>query len=647
MFDSNEEPVLSSSKNVAVQPETPPAPIPHKQGFRKKMLSTLFNRKAGDFLIGAGISAGVSTGTKLGAAALIGLSGAPVVVTAIGAAVVAGAATGAVRHAWNWHKDHRGMENAPSFWSAESGKKAFKSMLMSSVFAGAGGATFSTLNHFYGDEIGVFVSKSANWLGLPAPETMMERARDALANTRVLHAFTAVTDVVTAATAKVASAIEVVQIPKTETVSDKIKGFFSNLWWGAKILVGIEQPLSNTPPVVPISVPSLPPVMPMAAPPALPATISMPVMATPLPILEAASAFDPPPVISPPPELVVPPAAPVASIPTILPQTDAFLLDTPGSFDPAAAAVAAPVSTEGMISPEAQPAQEALGRPAPRPSLEAESLVPSAAEDASLSLTPAEPTVESTSFKIDPGSMGFAAFDNADLTSYTIDPKSTAALLAEGVDTSLGFSGPIVPDTNSLIDLTRGGDIVHFYTPTDDALRASFESSLDGATVHESTRALMDIAFTPADNPEAAAEKAQAMKDLAVRAIHGQSGVPKNPELGLTLLQSAAASDNLQAKVDLAYIAYHGLYGVQANPSQALAHMNALGERSEVARNFVSEWTHGSRPAAVEKVSGTGGSLNCVWQVNNNGHLAGGTCRGPGVQSFRVGDTVLVPVLKL
>lgn len=662
MFDTLREPAFSQPDKTPAPPESAAAPAAQTQGFRRKMLSKIFSRSAGDFLIGAGMSAGVSTGTKLGAAALIGLTGAPVIVTAIGAAVVAGAATGAVRHAWNWHKDHRGVENAPSFWSSESGKKAFKSMLMSSVFAGAGGATFATLNHFYGDEIGAFVSKSANWLGLPSPEAMMTRAHDALAGTRIFHAATAVADVVTAATKRVASAFEVVQLPKAGTFLEKTKGFFGNLLWGAKVLLGIEPPLSNTPPAIFAAPSPLPAVTVAASAPALPAAVSVPALATTLPDLAAAPSLDLPPAVSPPPAPLAPsaPAAPILPIATA--QQDALVLDLPGYFDapvadvpaaPAAENIVRPVPrpTEEIIRPQPRPVQEAILRPQPRPVAELAPLprpVDAAPSFTAATQTPPVAAPDAASFKINPDGIGFAARDAIGLTSYTIDPQSTASLLAKGADTALGFSGPIVPDTDSLIDLTRGGDITHFYAPSDDVLRGRLESALDGKTVRASTRALMDVAFAPADNAEAAAEKAQAMKDLAVRALNGQGGVPQNPELGLALLQSAAASENMQAKVDLAYIAYHGLHGVEANPSQALEHMNALAGHSKAARDFASEWTHGSRAHNVAHASGaSGGSLNCIWKVNDAGHLAGGTCRGPGVNSFKVGDTVLVPVLKI
>lgn len=608
MLDATDEFVRDNNPNDSVA--EPQADKSKPLSFRRKFLSTVFNRSTGDFLIGAGMSAAVSTGTKLGVAALIGMSGAPVIVTAVGAAVIAGAATGAVRHAWTWHKDHRGMDNAPSFFSAESRKKAYKSMLMSSVFAGAGGTLFSTLNHFYGDEIGAFVSKSAGWLGLPSPDVIMDRTREAVAETRLFKA-------AVSAGQHLTSSMEVMQIPSAGTVVEKAKGFFSNLWWGAKIMAGVEAPLSNTPPVVFDAPPSLSPVAATTVAPTLPSTFAPPAVATAIPDI----AQPPMPDLSPVLEQVhVPSAVPAMdSVPATSTQTGPM-----------------PRPVQGL-TPMARPSPE-IG-PMPRPV----SPVVNA---------PAPTVTETPSFKLNPDGAA-VSFDHAAGTSaFSIDPQAAASsqadILTRGADAALGFSGPIIPNTNSLIDLTMAPGVTHIYMPSEDVLQERLQNAMDGKAIRASTKALMDTAFGPAGNAEQAADKAQAMKDLAFRALNGQGGIPKNSDLGLALMQSAAAADNMQAKVDLAYIAYHGLHGVQANPSQALAQMNVLGEHSKAARDFAAEWTHGSRAIAKTAVGvSAGGSLECAWQVDKTGHLAGGVCRGAGVKHFNVGDTVLVPVLKI
>lgn len=477
--------------------------------WRRKFLSTVFSRRAAtDIVVGMGFSTIGSMAAKAGTVVALGTVGAPVMGTAIIAAVAGGIVSGAMRHTYEWSKEKR--ENpgaAPAFFS----KKALKTILLSSVFSGTGGALFAGLDHFYGDEIRNVASKAIEHV-TPAFKTVLEAATGSMSE-RV--------DAVAKVVEHVESSLEVIQGPYTGTLSAKAAAIASDISWAAQIFVGAEPHLLDTPPYAEtyftapdaaVSPGPAAPIAPVAALGVADLSAAPSPLAVPAP-LDLSTIVPPPPVMHALPSLT-------QTLNAQLGAKSVFLPDLSGYFDAPAAAAPAP-------APAAIPAP-----------------VPAAA--------------------------------------FAIDPALAAPA---------GVNVPVTTGSTDLISLTLDPGQTMLALPSDDDLRSSLQGVLEGRTIRPSTQALMDLAFGTADTAEAAAQKAQAMKDLAYFTLNGFGGVPQNDEVGLALMQSAAAAGNTQAKVDLAYTAYHGVFGAAANPAAALEHMQTLATEDARAQRFVYAWT--------------------------------------------------------
>lgn len=511
--------------------------------WRQKYLSGVFNRHAlKDAAIGAALSMGASTVAKMGFIAAVGTTGAPVIAMAMATAAVGGVASGTARHITAWRKERReNPDLAPAFFSGENGKKALKTILLSTVFAGTGGAIFTALDQYF--DFSGMASKAASWA---KEQITTENIASSLNGIHELYAGTLSerTDIVATVSEKansfiagisehIESSLEVIQGPYTGTPYEKARAIFSDINWAKNIFTFQEPALLDTPPYTDIITPTA-----LAAP--APLVPVAPVAALTIADLPSGPAAPSPLDLS----TLVPPVPAFTQWPSL---QDPDLLTLANNFG-------------GNASPATSPVAQTVAAPITTlPNVAAPASAPSFTLGQNVTNFPQTGTAPSAS-------------------SFVIDPQNLP-----GTATAVPIPDPVA----SGIVLLSDAD-----------LRDSLQSVLNGRPIRPSTQALMDVAFGPADTAQEKASKAQAMKDLAFFALNGRGGVPLNPEVGLALMRSAAAAGNGQAGVDMAYIAYHGLFGVAADPAGAMNDMEALANGSRVAQNFVSAWSNAGPSAA-------------------------------------------------
>jgi|GEM_PF-5862387 len=124
-----------------------------KKGFARFLFNVATSEKTRDFVMGAAISGGISTATRMGVLGAAGLMGASLLPATLIAAGSAGAAVGTYR----LYKDYK-AEKAAGTWEGWTFKKCAGSLLMGTMFSTfGGGASYMVMNH--GDLIADYAGK--------------------------------------------------------------------------------------------------------------------------------------------------------------------------------------------------------------------------------------------------------------------------------------------------------------------------------------------------------------------------------------------------------------------------------------------------------------------------------------------------------
>lgn len=591
-------------------------------------LSTYWNAKSQDAMIGAATSFALSSGAKygvMGLAMTMGTAGFPVT---LAAAVAAGAATGTYRFGKQIYKERKALADAgevlPDLLSKENFKRLRNQLLVSTFLSGAGGTAFYALTHMdqvadfsrsMGFEAGAqLVEKAHAGMGIAgtwAKQTMYtgldwtgSTAKSLIAQTPA--AYDAAKNGITVAANWVGdnghAAVAYVSSSFNDLTVSAKHGFSSAADWvknqtkSAIAYVTGEKPVEMAKNVVP-------------KPSTTKIIDGLPVRTVHTTVIKM------PQVDGTMNAVATPTPTAVAEVAQVTPPDQTRTIVVPTTK----------VHTVSIKDLVASPVADVAAAPAVTPT----SLVPQVAE-AVKSVPVVPPQITSVSPIVAANTQPiFDDLSKKPLTSMEdlrdfLKPKTAFTEMAKNRLPLMASLPDDMPNFRNMTDPFTG-KTMEFPIVIKPSIDATALGTVNPEAVVATPAVVTPAIVPPLPAPEvsfndklaqlvegkhlrrgaAAIYKhamegdAQSIKDLAKAVANGQMGFSKDPQKAIELYRHVIdlpdVKENLtakmQAKVDMAYFKFHGAGDLVENHKEAIAEMTPLAKKSSIARSLLAEWT--------------------------------------------------------
>lgn len=657
-----------------------------KKRFGRFLVNVATSKKTYDFMIGAGVSAAISTSTRmgvLGAAGVLGVSMLPATLIAAGSA---GAAVGAYR----LYKDYK-AEKAAGTWEGWTFKKSAGKLLMSTMLSTiGGGAGYMVLNH--GDVIAEYAGKMTSAVVdvlrgagvIDAAAKTFDSVRNygaAALNWSLPGSTEALSSIgrkiAEGGAAMAASVGTYDYVGKVASTFESVKGTLKG--WGASIkalysppakseIVVSAQPIVPTLPKEEILALNNIPVMQneivIPAPPVLSPLTSEDILAQSQPPAVETDPFEP---------RVVKTSIVLADGTIITPEEQALKKAAEqakliAEFDPRrisdafenVVATQKPTIPELGIYPQTALAFAAAPGDAVENAAAAVYAIGSVSPDVTAAIDPVQQSantiVADTFAKLKfPESAANPAL-NAYIPELGVYPQATTLQFPEmpagAIDTAKIYSlGDVSPEMTSSIDPSQGYVVAADVTPVlpPATFADAFGTKFEGMDLSRRAERAVEAAMNGSD---------QQRKDLAMNILNGNAGFKKDPELAASIYKflledtkpaagEKASQTHLQVVRDTAYLMFYGK-GMAADPETAKGLLEEISPRSKVARDMLAEWngekvqrtvTAATKETVTKAAAAGTGGLNCEF-ISAGNRVVAGSCEFKGEMPLKVGDKI-------